>query len=862
MKNKKYFITGGLVLAIFSIIFIIKGIFPFGDGSVIWSDMHEQITAIYYHFYDAVWKDGSIFVDFTSGGGVNFFGIMAYYIMSPFSLLLLVFPRSLVENAVSIVVVLKFVLASLTCLYFISKYFKKVKTPYQILLSLLYAFSGYTLILYTITSWMDIVYLFPLLLIGLKKLLDLEDSKTYIIVLTLCLVFCFYISFMLLLFIIFASFIYLYVYRKDNMKRAIFNLGVSTVIAMLISSGVLVPTFMQIFTSQRAGFDLDVVLNSGFGPLSDKIAFLFASGILIGLVLLLLFNFKKHKKFISFLFPLMIIMGLPIIVEPINKLWHFGSYVYLPYRYGFILIFLLIIGACYYLNNVNSEISLPSKIKNTLPIVSVIVSICTMLFIFIKFKVSILEVVDSLTLTNNKKVLLSLFLVFLIILISSFILAIHNKNKKSTIVMFYVLAISNILFNCYFYVGGYDPEGILDLQYDQMLKLNKIKGFTGSYYLKSVNRDLISNYGMVTGVNTLSNFTSLTDKTNFLTLQRLGYDSYWMDTQSIGGNLFTDVVLAQKYILASGEYDDDYYEFMNSELGLNYYEFKDSMPYGYILESNNSIADSKNSFEASNIVYSSITGNESIFEIKDLFSSVDYNLVDYEEGVSVEETFKVVGKKRLYLDIFSDFDNDVKRDSYKSFDVYVNDKLVYKEVPNASRNGSLLLGTYENCEVNIKVISLKDTVVRNITLGSLDLSKLDSFINNNQTNTKVVFDNNVINISAEGNEGDLLFVPITYLDGYTSNYEIVRVFDNFVGIKLHDGINNIEIVYIPKGIIIGMILTLIGIILFSVWNKFLCNVDLMILNNIVYYIYLFVYVILVLVFYVFMLWAFIKSFLF
>lgn len=102
--KKKYLWLSVFILGILSFIYIIKGIFPFGNESIIWSDMHEQITAIYYHFYDAIRGNSSLLVDFTSGGGINFVGILAYYILSPFTLILLLFPRDLVENAVSIVV--------------------------------------------------------------------------------------------------------------------------------------------------------------------------------------------------------------------------------------------------------------------------------------------------------------------------------------------------------------------------------------------------------------------------------------------------------------------------------------------------------------------------------------------------------------------------------------------------------------------------------------------------------------------------------------------------------------------------------------------------------------------------------------
>ena len=48
-------------------------------------------VVIFYHFYDSFHGSKSLFIDFTTSGGINFFGIMAYYILSPFSFILLLF---------------------------------------------------------------------------------------------------------------------------------------------------------------------------------------------------------------------------------------------------------------------------------------------------------------------------------------------------------------------------------------------------------------------------------------------------------------------------------------------------------------------------------------------------------------------------------------------------------------------------------------------------------------------------------------------------------------------------------------------------------------------------------------------------
>ena len=64
-KLKPYLLTTAIVLGIFIIVFISKGIYPFGKNSLIWSDMHDQITAFYYHFYDCFKGNDSLLIDFS-----------------------------------------------------------------------------------------------------------------------------------------------------------------------------------------------------------------------------------------------------------------------------------------------------------------------------------------------------------------------------------------------------------------------------------------------------------------------------------------------------------------------------------------------------------------------------------------------------------------------------------------------------------------------------------------------------------------------------------------------------------------------------------------------------------------------------
>lgn len=98
--------------------------YPFGKNYIMWGDMYEQIVPMYYNFYDVIRNGKSILIDYTGGVASSFIPNFFYYISSPFTLLVLLFKRSNIPNAVNIIVLLKIVLSTVTCNYFLDKSLK------------------------------------------------------------------------------------------------------------------------------------------------------------------------------------------------------------------------------------------------------------------------------------------------------------------------------------------------------------------------------------------------------------------------------------------------------------------------------------------------------------------------------------------------------------------------------------------------------------------------------------------------------------------------------------------------------------------------------------------------------------------
>lgn len=872
-KLKPYLLTICIVLSIFIIIFLLKGIYPFGNNSLIYSDMHDQITAFYYHFYDCFKGNDSLLIDFSTSGGINFIGILAYYILSPFSFLTLLVEREKIYLMVSVIIALKTLCCSLTCLYFIKKYFKKIPYLLSVLLAITYAFSGYGLMMYIITPWIDAMYLLPLIMIGLKKVLDLEKPTFYIITLTLSLIFSFYVSIMVIIFIFLISLIYLFVYQDDKNKRkkAILSLGISTVISLLLSSFIVVPAYLQISVSSRLGINIKSLLNSKTGPISDKLALFTFGGVVYLGIFILLKNYKKHKKFLSFYLPILIIMLIPILIEPINKIWHFGSYAYFAYRIGFATIFLLIIGACYSYENFDFK---SDKIIKKPRLKSIMVSILSIIFISLVILVNYSDFqtyINKLSISGNHILLLALILATLVSFIGCYlIISLNKKLTIFTIIILFIITLTHITVNSITYMGiDFDQERLTS-EYEDLALISKDYQEKDYYYVKNEVINMIMNSGMVMNYHNWDHFTSLTDANNLTSLKKLGYSSMWVKTYSRGGNLFLDSILANGYLMSDKEIDNEYYEYVKTYGNIYFYKLKKLPSYGYLINNNTTIFDKDNSFQISNAIYQSITGkNNNIFDIKTNFKLSNIEVSDYkdnkyyeiidEDGYSYFETdIDIKGKKTIYLEILRSLNNTTNSKIYELFNIYINDKLYEQKVMDENNNGVLDLGTYNNEKLNIKIELLESIDLNTITLGIMDNNMYEDFINNQYIETNINYTNNKITASVDSDSEKILYLPIAYSDSYkaTNNgnsVEVVKIFDNFIGIKLNAGINNIELTYTPKGLkpmlIVSIITLILTVILLTtkLYNKVL---DCSILASIAYYLYLAIYISLILIVYV------------
>ncbi len=123
-------------------------------------------------------RNGELMWNWNTDLGSNFIGSYAFYLIgSPFFWLTLLLPMDWVAGSIPFLIVLKTAVAATTAYGFLKRFLKKKNNAF--LGSLLYAFSGFCFYNIFFNHFHDIIAFFPLILIGLEKLLS-ENKKGFL----------------------------------------------------------------------------------------------------------------------------------------------------------------------------------------------------------------------------------------------------------------------------------------------------------------------------------------------------------------------------------------------------------------------------------------------------------------------------------------------------------------------------------------------------------------------------------------------------------------------------------------------------------------------------------------------------------
>ncbi len=335
------------------------GMWPIGDRSAMIVDMHHQYAPLLAQLKKMILSGDSPLYTFEVGLGASFLPLFGYYLASPFNLLLLLFPDSLLCEGILVITLLKNMLTA-GLMTAALQYIYGKRSAALPLVSVLFSMSAYLIAYSWNIMWLDCVMLLPLVIWGFEKLMREGKYPLYVLSLAALLYCNYYIGFMCCVFLVLYYLAYLFRTKRgwqDNLAATL-RFGLGSLVGGLISFVLLLPVAAALGQTSAAGgkfgemntmfplLDLFKQLTFGTEPTirSGNLPNLYCG--MFTVVLVPLFATTKTipvRRRVTYL-GLLALVGLSTTVNNADLFWHgMHSPNDLPYRYSFLFSFVLVL---------------------------------------------------------------------------------------------------------------------------------------------------------------------------------------------------------------------------------------------------------------------------------------------------------------------------------------------------------------------------------------------------------------------------------------------------------------------------------------------------------------------------------------
>lgn len=777
-------------------IFISLHLTPFGNANLLISDTGTQYLSFLTYLRNELLSGKFSFYSFSLSLGDNLFPLMAYYLLSPFNLVLLFFPANQITTAIDLIILLKISTIGLTMSYFLKKVYQLRLS--NILFSTIFAMSGFVALYFYDLMWLDALILLPLVTLGLRKLFYQGSSKLYVFSLLMTIVTNYYLGYMTCLFSV-CYFLYLCLLEKKFSKQIVGKYLVSSVLSGLMSAVILIPTLMGMMQTSKQQLKLASFLPTptfGISALSQlgvvgsdyaqRISHdpsFYMSCLVAILVLLFFFNrniARRQKNSAGFL---LLTLFLGLFVRTFNTVWHmFQQPEGFPFRNVYFFTFFAIILAYEAFQQKNSY-------KNIFLATAIVAGMVTVGYFF---------AIRNNQLVNIKYLPISLGF----IIASGLMLSIYQRsNYYKAILVFLTCLELAVNFNFGLTGASFGDQGPYEKNYQIENKwFKKIQASDQSFYRVDNEKSLINgafdikynnyNDALLFGSRGVSLYSStLNDQTRQM-LNKLGYFSRnSRRIGSLGGTKLTDALFAVKYRLKMSK--NDYDLFTNKVLTLGTVADKSILK----------ITLGSNAFENQELIWKSLTDKVE-----------DYFLTPQVQSSSAKT---VVVKPQVSGDLYLLKPKGLTK-------LTANNKKI--DISSVSTGDVLDLGKYQaNQSVTInssKTIPIKRLAVLNGSAFEQSVAKLNRQKLNVYKATASHFLGTVR--MSKNNQGLLLSIP--YDKGWQIKVDgkkvpLQRVVGNLSYLKLTKGFHQVDLQYQVPGLKLGEIISILSIIIYFVIVK-------------------------------------------
>lgn len=371
---RKWFLSHWQYVAVFAIPFVIMyvvyalfNVHPFGKDSVLVLDLNGQYVYFYEYLRDAFWGRNSFIYSWSRNLSGEMFGIFAYYLASPFMLIICLLPRTCMLGAIELMQLAKIGTAAVTFAFFLKKTSGDKQPSFTALaaFSTMYALCSYMVVELMDPMWLDGLIYLPLIFWGVQRLIDDRVMLPYIIPLALMFIAHFYIGYMVGIFTL-IYFVYYSLSREGRILPKGFigacgRFAFGTFVALLLSMWILLPVYKSLSLGKMEFSEPDFTVRTQFSmlefasklfPMSydtvrpEGLPMIYCGALTVMLIPLFFLNSRIQMKEKVSRGILLAVSVVIMYIAPLDIAMHgFQVPNWLPYRYSFIFSFFLLVTA-------------------------------------------------------------------------------------------------------------------------------------------------------------------------------------------------------------------------------------------------------------------------------------------------------------------------------------------------------------------------------------------------------------------------------------------------------------------------------------------------------------------------------------
>lgn len=365
-----YYIAAFLIPALLTLIaYAIFGVYPFGERSVLTLDLNGQYVYYFENIRRCFWSGESPLYSWARNLSGGYQGVIGYYLASPFTFIVILFPHSMIIESLMIMQLCKVGACGAAFFTYATKS-KNVKPLQAIIFATMYAQMSYVAIQLIDPMWIDGPIFLPLVILGVEYLIDDGRKINYIIPLAIMFIANFYIGFMIAIFVAFYFVHYLFFGAKKKFSgvgdyaKTIGRMVLATAVVLMCSYIMIMPVYNALALGKFSFSTPDYSMKTMFNPV-ELLPTLFPNqyysvnvdegtrmygrpeiycGVLSFVLVPLYYfnkNIKRNRK-IGYSF-ILLVMFVSMWIKPVNMMWHGGQDPnWLPYRYSFLVSFVLV----------------------------------------------------------------------------------------------------------------------------------------------------------------------------------------------------------------------------------------------------------------------------------------------------------------------------------------------------------------------------------------------------------------------------------------------------------------------------------------------------------------------------------------